>query len=242
MTGGINRKIRCKMAEETTKKKLPRAVVVEFDFTAIDGAETLFGIASEQLLKYGIELTAKLEALHLANGNCQGAMRELFAKFGKKQDPVSASRELMDAFRAALTEKAVAAVTPDFKAFVNALSAKGLKIVIATRADLEVLKPALADFDANLVSAYSEPSQTYGNCKWDAWRRVLRANELHEMLTVAVTGSGYGVRSALVAGMPALAIVHDHVAYQDFGGADVVATGFSANLAGEVLRMLHLED
>ena len=61
------------------------------------------------------------------------------------------------------------------------------------------------------------------------------------MLTVAITGSGNGVRSALVAGMPAIAIIHDHVAYQDFGGADVVADGFSAGLADDVLRMLHIE-
>ena len=232
------------MAEEQEKKKVkfPRAVVVEFDFTALDGAQMLFEIARSQLAKYGIDLTLKLEAMHLVNGNCQGALRELFEKFEKTDDPVAAARELMDAFRAALTEKAVAAVTPEFKAFVKALSAKGLKTVIATRADLEVLKPALADFDANLVSAYSEPSQTYGNCKWDAWRRALRAHELHEMLTVAVTGSGYGVRSALVAGMPVIALVHDHVAYQDFGGADIAVKAFSADLAKEVLRMLHIED
>ena len=230
------------MAEEEKKVKFPRAVIVEFDFTALDGAQMLFDIARSQLAKHGIDLTVKLEAMHLANGNCQGALRELFEKFKKNDDPVAAARELMDAFRAALTEKAAAAVTPEFKAFVKALSAKGLKTVIATRADLDALKPALEDFDSDLVSEYSEPSQTYGNCKWDAWRRTLRANELHEMLTVAVTGSGYGVRSALVAGMPVIALVHDHVAYQDFGGADVVADAFSANLAKDVLRMLHLDD
>ena len=60
------------------------------------------------------------------------------------------------------------------------------------------------------------------------------------MLTVAVTGSGKGVKSALVAGMSALAVVHDHVAYQDFGGADAVVETFDAKLADEVLRMLHL--
>ena len=230
------------MAEEEQKKvKFPRAVVVEFDFTAIDGAQLLFDIARSQLAKYGIDLTVKLEAMHLVNGNCQGAFRELFEKFGKKDDPAAVARELMDAFRAALTEKAAAAVTPDFKAFVKALSAKGLKTVIATRADIESIKPAFADLDANLVSLYSEPSQTYGNCKWDAWRRALRAHDLHEMLSVAVAGSGSGVRSALIAGMPVIALVHDHVAYQDFGGADVVVDAFSADLAKDVLRMLHIE-
>lgn len=230
------------MSEEKSKTRLPRAAIVEFDFTAIDGAQLLFDVAKRRLAECGIDLTLKLEALHLVNGNCQGAIRELFEHFGKKHDSAKTARELMDAFRVALTEHAVDAVTPEFKAFVKVLSGRGLKTVIATRADLEAFKPALADFDADLVTAYSEPSQTYGNCKWDAWRRALRAHGLHEMLTVAVTGSGYGVRSALVAGMPAIAIMHDHVAYQDFGGADVVADGFSTQLADDVLRMLHLDE
>ena len=229
------------MAEKNKNARLPRAVIIEFDFAALDGATILFDLARERLAECGIELTPKLEAMHLANGNCQGALKELFDTFGKKHDPAKAARELLDAFRAALTEKAPTAFTQGFRNFISALCAKGLKVVIATRADVEVVKPLLADFDQNLVTAYSEPSVTYGNCKWDAWRRAARANDLHEIITVAVAGSGYGVKSALIAGFPVMAIMHDHVAYQDFGGADVVADGFSAKLADEVMRMLHLE-
>ena len=230
------------MAEQTQPTRLPRAVVVEFDFAALDGASILFEVAKKRLAEVGIELTEKLEALHLVNGNCQGALKELFGIFGNKHDPAKAARELMEAFRVALTTKAHEAFTPGFKAFIAAISAKGLKTIIATRSDIEALKPALAEFDANFVIPYSEPSMTYGNCKWDAWRRAVRTNDLHEILTVAVTGSGYGVKSALVAGFPVIAIVHDHVAYQDFGGADVVTDGFSANLADDVMRMLHLAE
>ena len=91
------------------------------------------------------------------------------------------------------------------------------------------------------VVLYQETAPTYGCVKWDAWRRACVANKLRNTMAVAVTGSGYGVKSALIAGFPVMAIMHDHVAYQDFGGADVVADGFSAKLADEVMRMLHLE-
>ena len=53
------------MAEEE-KKKLPRGVVIEFDFTAIDGAQLLFETAKKVLAEAGIDLTIKLEAMHLA--------------------------------------------------------------------------------------------------------------------------------------------------------------------------------
>ena len=60
------------------------------------------------------------------------------------------------------------------------------------------------------------------------------------MRAVAVTGSGKGVKSALVAGLSALAVGHDRVACQDVGGADAVVSGFDAKLADVVFRMLHI--
>jgi len=226
------------MAEE--KKQAPRGVIVEFDFTAVDGSQILFDVAKKVLASKGVDLTVKLEALHLVGGNYQGAFAELFDTLGVRADAAALAQELAEAFKAALTEKAAAAVTPGFKAFVKALTDKGLKVVVATRSDIEQLKPALADLDAELVVPYAEPSNTYGNCKWDAWRRAFSQNGLVDMLTVAVCGSGKGVKSALVAGMSAIAVVHDHVAYQDFGGADVAVEAFDAKLADEVFRMLHM--
>ena len=66
------------MAEEN--KTVSRAVIVEFDFTAVNGAETLFGVAKKVLGGHGVELTDKLEAIHLAGGSYQGALAELFEK------------------------------------------------------------------------------------------------------------------------------------------------------------------
>ena len=86
---------------------------------------------------------------------------------------------------------------------------------------------------------FAEPnSSTYGSCKWDAWKRACRLNGLHEMLTTAVTGSGFGVHAALVAGMSALGVTNDHVAWQDFGGADEVVDTLDKKAADIVLKML----
>ena len=227
------------MAEE--KKKIPRGVVVEFDFTVVDGAQLLFDTAKKVLAESGIDLTVKLEAMHLAGGNYHGAVAELFdTVLGKRDGAGDVSRALAKAFADALTEKAAAAVTSSFKAFVKALTDKGLKVVIATRANLDALKPALEGLDPELVIPYQEISVTYGNCKWDAWARAVNTNGLVNLLTVGVTGSGNGVKSALVAGLSAIGVVHDHVAYQDFGGADAVVEKLDAKVADEVFRMLHL--
>ena len=227
------------MADE--KKKVPRGVVVEFDFAAVDGAQLLFDTARKVLAGSGIDLTVKLEAMHLAGGNYHGAVAELFdTVLGRRDDAGEVSRALARAFADALTEKAAAAVTPSFKAFVKALADRGLKVVIATRASLDALRPALEGLDPELVVPYQEISVTYGNCKWDAWARAVNTNGLVNVLTVGVTGSGNGVKSALVAGLSAIGVVHDHVAYQDFGGADAVVERLDAKVADEVFRMLHL--
>ena len=215
--------------------KLGKGVIVEFDFTVLDGANILFDTAKKLLKGCGIELNARLEAMHLAGGNYQGALAELLAKANGSGDPAALARELNAAFNGKIAEQAASAVTAAFKNFVKALLDKGVKVVVATRGDASALAAAIGD---DRVVVYAEPSSTYGSCKWDAWKRACRLNGMHEMLTAAVTGSGFGVKAALVAGMSALGVTNDHVAWQDFGGADDVVATLDKKAADAVLKML----
>ena len=215
--------------------KISKGVIVEFDFTVLDGANILFNTAKTLLKGCGVALDVRLEALHLAGGNYQGALAELFGKVGVSGDAAALARELNTTFNAVVAEKATAAVTAAFKSFVKTLLDKDVKVVVATRGDAAALAAAIGD---DRVVTYAEPSSTYGSCKWDAWKRACRLNGLHEMLTTAVTGSGFGVHAALVAGMSALGVTNDHVAWQDFGGADEVVDTLDKKAADIVLKML----
>ncbi len=215
--------------------KIGKGVIIEFDFTALDGADILFDTAKNLLKGCGVELDSRLEAIHLAGGNYQGAIAELFSKTGGTGDPATLARELNAAFNAKVAEKAPAAVTATFRNFVKTLLDKGVKVVVSTRGDAPALAAAIGD---DRVVVYAEPSSTYGSCKWDAWKRACRLNGLHEMLTAAVTGSGFGVKAALVAGMSALGVTNDHVSWQDFGGADEVVEVLDKKAADVVLKML----
>jgi beta-phosphoglucomutase-like phosphatase (HAD superfamily) len=215
--------------------KIGKGVVVEFDFAVLNGADILFETASGILKGFGITLDSRLEALHLAGGNYQGALAELFAKVECDADPAAVARELHAAFNAAVAAKAADAVTPAFKSFIAALQEKGVKVVVATRGDAAALAQAIGD---EQVVVHAEMSSTYGSCKWDAWKRACRLNGLHEMLTTAVTGSGFGVKAALVAGMSALGVANSRVEWQDFGGADYVVDTIDKKAADIVLKML----
>ncbi len=223
------------MAEEASK-----GVIVEFDFAAMDGASLLYETTAALMKENGIEFDAQAEARHLAGGNYQGGFAEYFAAVKTKKTPQKAAKDLAEAFKAKLTAEVPKAVTPAFKAFVKALADKGVKVVVSTRADVEAVAPAFAGI-ADGVAVYQEISQTYGSVKWDAWRRACAMNKLRNFTTIAVTGSGFGVKSALIAGMGAVAVVNDHVAYQDFGGADEVFETLDANAAKAILRILRVD-
>lgn len=223
---------------ETVKK----GVIVEFDFAAMDGAGLLFDVTKKLLANVdNIPFDERIEAQHLAGGNYQGGLAEYFAIVKTKKMPAKAAKDLTAAFEAALNDAVPKAVSPSFRNFVAAIASKGVKVVISTRADVEKVRPAFGSLMGENVSLYQETSQTYGSVKWDAWRRACAMNKLRNFSTIAVTGSGYGVKSALVAGMGSIAVMSPHVAYQDFGGADEVVKELNSATARTVLEVLRVD-
>ena len=187
-----------------------------------------------------IPFDERIEAQHLAGGNYQGGLAEYFAVVKTKKLAAKAAKDLAAAFGAALLEAVPKSVTPAFRKFVQTLAAKGVKVVISTRADIEKVRPAFEGLLGENVVLHQETSATYGSVKWDAWRRACAMNKLRNFSTIAVTGAGFGVKSALVAGMGSVAVTSPHVAYQDFGGADEVVTELNASTAKSVLEILRV--
>ena len=216
-----------------------KGVIVEFDFAAMDGANLLFDVTKKFLAGLdNIPFDERIEAQHLAGGNYQGGLAEYFAVVKTKKLAAKAAKDLSAAFVSALNEAVPKSVTPAFRKFVQTIAAKGVKIVISTRADVEAVRPAFESLLGDDVVLFQETSSTYGSVKWDAWRRACAMNKLRNFSTIAVTGSGFGVKSALVAGMGSVAVTSPHVAYQDFGGADEVVSELNAAAAKTILEIL----
>ena len=223
------------MAEESKK-----GVIVEFDFAVLNGAELLYQTTETLLKENDIPFSARAEAQHLAGGNYQGGLAEYFTVVKTKKTAAKAAKDLTDRFIAALTAAVPAAVTPTFRNFVKTLADKGVRVVIATRADVEAVRPAFEGLLGEDVILHQEQSTTYGCVKWDAWRRACAASKLRNLRTLAVTGSGLGVKSALLAGMGAVVVPNDHVAYQDFGGADADVKCLDTAAAKTILGILRI--
>ncbi len=224
-----------------TKEEIKKGVVVEFDFTALNGAEILYKAAADVMKMDEVPFSARIEAQYLAGGNYQGAIAEYFAEVKTKKTAAKAAKDISEAFVKALNTAVPKAVTPSFVNFVKTLVDKDVRVVISTRADIETVKPAFEPILGDMAVLHQETAQTYGCVKWDAWRRACAMNKLRNFTTVAVTGSGYGVKSALLAGLGAFAVVNDHVAYQDFGGADDVFTTLDTAAAKKILSALKVK-
>ena len=218
-----------------------KGVVVEFDFAAMDGAKLLFETTRTFLRELdGIPFDEPVEAKFLAGKPYLDGLTALFASVKTKKTSQKAARDLAEAFRAAVTAAAPQAVTAAFRNFVKTLTDRGLRVVIATRADLEVVCPAFGPLLNERVAFYQETTDAYGALRWDSWRRACRDGGLRHLASLAVTGSGFGVKAALIAGMGSMAVVHDHVAYQDFGGADAAVSELSGPTAKKALDILRV--
>ena len=225
-------------AEAPVEKK---GVVVEFDFTVANGAEILYKTTEKVLGDNDIPFSPRVEAQHLSGGNYQGGLAEYFAIVKTKKTAPKVAKDIAEAFASAMTKAFAGAVTEDFKTFLRKLLDKGLKVVVSTRADMKVAQNVLAEFVGNENFVLSqETSMTYGSVKWDAWRRTTATSHLRSCMTLAVTGSGFGVKGALLAGMGVVAVMNDRVAWQDFGGVDEVLDKLDSQAADVIAHILRV--
>ena len=220
-----------------------KGVIVEYDFTALDGAGILFDTAKRFLKDLdGIKLDRPTEIRHLAGKGFQDGLQSLFSAVKTKKTAAKAARDLEAAFNSEVGSHVAEGLTTGFRNFIKARTEKDVKVVIVTRADVgdEAVKAAFAPILGEKVVLHHETSAQYGFCKWESWRQAGRAIRLRNASCIAVTGSGFGVKSALLAGMGSLAVEGERVAYQDFGGADAIVARLDAAAARKALAILRI--
>ena len=216
-----------------------RGIAIDFDFAAMNGAELLFETTKKFLRDLDrIPFDESLEARCLFGCTYSDGLTRLFAQSKTKKTAKKAARDLAAAFAAAVTEAVPAAVGIPFRNFIKVFADAGFSIAIATRADLDAVRFAFGPVLGKDVILYHEDSEGYGFPTWESWRRACMALEMKHAAVRAVAGSGFAVKTALVAGMRAVAVTNDRVAYQDFGGAGEVVDGLSGKTAKRILAKL----
>ena len=219
--------------------QLQRGVIVEFDFTVLSGHTFLLNICRTRLEKEGVRLDATLMARSMGGKSFSSGLNALCNKQQKTIDVPAVIAECYEQYAAEL-KGALPGVPAGFVDFVKALLGKGLKVVIVSRADSEAVRAVFAGVTSEKLVIMHDASNGFGFCSWDGWRRAARKCDLHERLCVAVAGSGSSVKGALTSGLGVMVKVNPVTEYQDVSGSDMQVTEFSAALADDVLRILHV--
>ena len=223
----------------STSAQLQRGVSVEFDFAVLSGHKFLLDIYSARLAKEDVKLNATLMARFMGGKSFSSGINALCNRQQKTIDVPAVIAESNEQFSAAVTG-ALSTVPAGFIGFVKALLAKNLKVVIATRGDVDAVKAAFASVATDKLVVVHDASGGFGFLSWDGWRRAARKGDLHERLCVGVAASGYSVKGALTSGLGVMVKVNPLTEHQDLSGSDCAISEFSAALADDVIRILHV--
>ena len=224
---------------DSTEKHIPRGMIVEFDFTVLPGHQLLLDVCKAPFAAAGLEVDATLMARYMFGKTFAHAVGALAESQQKTVESVPALIAACNAaFAAALTD-ALADVPEAFMKFAKAVLAKGVKVVIVSRANADAVRARFAALGDRLV-VQTDTSSGFGFLGWDVWRRAARKNGLRDRLCVAITGSGSSVKGVLTSSMGAFYRENPLVAYQDFTGADGAITAFSEALAQDVAHVLRI--
>jgi len=223
---------------DSIEKRVQRGMIVEFDYVVLPGHQLLLDVCKAQFEEVGLKVDAALMAHHMYGKSFANALNALASSQQKTVDAHAIIPVCNTAFSAALTA-ALADVPAAFVKFVEAVVAKGVKVIIISRANAEAVRALFPNVTDNLV-VQTDTSSGFGFLGWDVWRRAARKNDLRERLCVAVTGSGFSVKGVLTSSMGAMYKDNPLVAYQDFSGGDVAIREFDAALVGDVARILRI--
>lgn len=221
----------------STGAQLQRGVIVEFDFAVLSGHRLLLDACRDRLAKEGVALDAGQMARFLVGKSFSAGLNALGNRQQKTIDVPAVIADCNEKYASALKDQ-LSSVPAGFVEFVQALLAKGLKVVLISRADVEAVRALFPAADKLVVQ--HDTANSFGFCSWDGWRRAARKNDLHERLCVAVAGSGSSVKGALSSGMGVFVKTNPLTEYQDVGGCDRVVETFAAGVADDVVRLLRI--
>ena len=221
---------------------MKKAVIIDFDFAALDGAQILFDSTRDFLKNLdNIPFDEIIEARYFACREAIEGTTAYFQKVKTKKTAAKGARDIITAFSKAVLAVAPSAFTNGFNAFVKALSDKGVELKLLTRIPEKQFAAVFGGITSETVKPVREVSQAYGGPDNIGYLRVIKHEGLTPRSTIIVTGSALGVRNAMNIGATAVTIPYSHVAYQDFTGANATIKEFSAKTAQKVLALLRVE-
>lgn len=223
--------------------KCRKGVMVDFDFAAIDGAAAMHKAASSVFgsMELEKEFGKAAEARYFAGRPFVDGARDFLSAVKSRRAPEKTAELLESRFESILAEFLRETALEPVKAFFKAVSGAGLTVAVVSRLEPSLVAQAVGAVpESDGFVFHREVQPLYCGLRRDLWRHVAARYGLDHLKSVAVTGTQAGLKAALMSAVPVAAVVREHVAFMDFGGADVVAGKFDSDLAKNIFALLKL--
>lgn len=222
--------------EEESKPE--QAIVLHLEEIVLDGHETVFGAICDVLGGKSIELTRTMFCVHCVSKPVSFGLSAILKSAGRER--LSEDKLLLDvrnAVKDAFTKKSNAndAIVKSLRKHAgNGVAIGAVSMFDDETADIVLERAGLKDVLAKVETC---GSNGFGTPTSDTWLRLAKGLKVIPPRCVSVASSGGACRSALFAGMRAVAYASPSTAHQDFGGADAVVDELS-DVPGTVASIL----
>ncbi len=213
------------MVQETdTAVKRACGLVVDFDYTVVDGIGLLEKVCAKILGSAGVNVTPSVFARNLFGSKAASAVHALIGS-GSATTPEVVLASISPAMDKAIENASVNATVVDI---CNQAAEQGIKVLFVTSRSLGVVEQKLESvgiLGAQLLKV--DRCDRFGEYATDAWMKAARTIRLSPRHCTVIAASAMSIRQAVVAGMRTAAFTNPLISFQDFSGADFVADGTS---------------
>lgn len=220
----------------TALEPLSRGLVLELECLALPGRRFMYESLSRILKEKDLALTPALYARFLAASSWEKGLEALLAALGKKK--LSAEKlaaELAEQFTRSAQKSRLpldAALADLLADAAKADMALGAITFLPDAVAQDLLERfGLKNLILQVMALRSRPLI-------EAWLKLAQAMKLPPYRCVALCTDAASCRAALAAGMRCAVIPDEYNVHQDFGGADVVASGLKEIRVKELLDLL----
>lgn len=213
-----------------------KGLAIEWDYVALDGFARLFKACASVLQQAGVSLTA----FDFASKFIGKPLARALAAAAPEADAAALEEKVKEEYLAALAD-ATDSPKAEIVSLVKDMAAKGLSIGVVSELSADFLTPVLSGLGISGAVVVSDSPAVVGGFSRKTWHRVPREMKLAEQMGVALVASDGSLKAAMSNNLCTIALPAPETAFQDFGGADMVADKFSPAVASAILSTLRVE-
>lgn len=215
-------------------------LIVDFDYTVVDGIAILEKVCAKALSAAGVNVTPSLFVRSLFGSKAAAAFTTLLGA-GSAVTSETVLAPLPAALDKAVENASVNATVLDI--CKHAIE-QGVKVLFVTSRSLGIVEQKLES--AGIPGAHLfkvERCDRMGEYSPDVWAKAARTIRLSPRHCTVIAASADSVRQAIVTGMRTAAFTNPLINFEDFSGADLVAEGMDRDAVfNGVLELIGSQD